>query len=628
MMDSNVSEQPTISGPIAFDREAYGRYKIPMKIGEAISGWDDPQMVPARNAYHMRADDYVIGMEFRGAARAYPLWVIDNYHVVNDRVDGERFFVASCERCQSGAAFRAEVMGSPEREPLFRSVGFLNATLLLKDLRSGSHWLHYAGVGLDRRSAGTRLPWIPTYHIEWSDWIGLHPETVVMVPPEDPTHPDARHGHGREELFARPGMDPAFVPTIVGPLDETYPENEMVLGLDLGDERLAFPLQEVQRERGVVHGREDADGLVVFAGPRAGGFTMSAFVPEAAGRSLTFTRDEQDGMFVDHQTGSRWTVEGKAVAGALHGAALSPVRWSYVRWHAWIYSHRDTKLFRSRRPLPVFGRDVRVPEGLTPVLEALAGAGHEVRVAGPPVSQRRPREAEASLIVHVDGERLTLHVFGSETAAQDFDAFRGAWSGYPLTARSHESQTRRIGRVVIEADPEQRYADPMNIVPLPASVIPWARALSSPGLDDAALHHETRNGPPSRDGQAGFRDVVRALRLAGFEVIDVAFLPPGQLPVGAVNAVALTIDADRFLLYRFRDPALAEAHAARDGHAVAVGRFVMRSTPETMYAYEPAEVLYVGDDKIRWSALLDDPAFLKALREVIGRRTVATTAAS
>ena len=39
--------------------------------------------------------DYVIGLVFRGRARAYPLWVVDNYHVINDRVDGERIVVAS-----------------------------------------------------------------------------------------------------------------------------------------------------------------------------------------------------------------------------------------------------------------------------------------------------------------------------------------------------------------------------------------------------------------------------------------------------------------------------------------------------------------------------------------------------
>ena len=204
MTDARVAPTFPGSAPL-FDKRAFGRYRIPRLLGEAVSGMDDPAIVAAASADHMRTDDYVIGLVFRGRARAYPLWIVDNYHVVNDRVAGERILVASCERCQSGSAFVPDVPGDPEREPLFRSVGFLNATLVLKDLRSASHWLHYDGLGLDRRAAGRRLPWIPTYHMEWGDWLALHPDSEVMVPPDDVTHPDARHGHGREEIFARPG---------------------------------------------------------------------------------------------------------------------------------------------------------------------------------------------------------------------------------------------------------------------------------------------------------------------------------------------------------------------------------------------------------------------------------------
>ncbi|MGQ0670445.1 MAG: DUF3179 domain-containing (seleno)protein, partial [Actinomycetota bacterium] len=321
-----------------FDREAYDRFRIPRRLGEAISGWDDPEMASASEAHHMRQDDYVVGLVFRGSARAYPIWVVDNYHVVNDRVDGERFFVTSCERCQSGSAFVAQVGGKSDREPLFRSVGFLNATLLLKDFRTASHWIHFEGFALDRLSAGTRLPWIPAYHMEWKDWVALHPDTTVMVPPADPGHPDARHGHGREEFFSRPGMDPAFLLSVLGPLDSTYPENEMVLGIEGESDWFGYPLREVQREGGVVHDTIDGDRIVVLAGPRPDGFTMAAFATRAAGRELSF--DREDGAFRDRETGSRWTIEGNAIEGLLACRRLEPVRAFYVRWHALIYNHR------------------------------------------------------------------------------------------------------------------------------------------------------------------------------------------------------------------------------------------------------------------------------------------------
>lgn len=601
-------------GHRTFDREAAGRFRLPLRFGEAISGRDDPEMVNVAAASHMRSDDYVVGLVFSGTARAYPLWIIDNYHVINDRVGGERFFVTSCERCQSGAAFRSDVPGNDDRDALFRSVAFQNATLLLKDLRSGGHWIHYEGVGLDRRVAGVHLPWIPTYHMEWADWVTLHPDSLVMAPPADPTHPDARHGHGREEFFARPGMDPAFIPTIVGELDTSYPENEMVLGLRSDDGWTAFPLAEVQREGGVVHASIGERTVAVFAGPRPDGFTMAAFIARAGGHDLFFTRE--DGWFRDRESRSLWTIEGTAVEGQLSASVLEPVPSFYVRWHAWIYFHRDSEVFRAaREPRPfVEGQSATGVDSLDELLVALWREGHEVRVGDPVVSQRRPREAQASHTIYVDGDRLRFHAFVSERAARDFDALGAAWSGLPMRAKSYEGRTRRLGRLVLESDPEERYVDPAQIVPIPDGAVRWAKALRSPVLDELR-----DDGGFEGSGGPGFADIIHSLRLARFDVVDVGFLPPAQLRVGAVDGVAMTIDTDRFLLYRFATADDARAYQATEEHAIPAGGFVLRSTPDTMYEHQGYEIRYAGDQRIRWSPLLGDGRLRRALGRAIGQ---------
>jgi hypothetical protein len=563
----------------------------------------------------MREDDYVIGLTFRGRSRAYPLWIVDHYHVLNDRVDGERLLVVSCDRCQSGAAFLPEVPGNPDREPLFRAVGFMNATLLMKDHRTASHWIHYRGHGLDRKAAGVSLPWIPTFHMEWADWVALHPDTEVMVPPDDPRHPDARHGHGREEYFCRPGMDIGFLTTIAGPYDTTYPENEMVLGLEGGAEWLAYPLREVQREGGVVEERIGSRRVDVLAGPRADGFTMAAFDPRAGDLELTLTREE--GAFRDRETGSVWTIEGAAVDGPLAGERLEPVRWSYVRWHSWIYWHRATRLFQSGRSPSSWPDEVAMGGdlGFAPLLSAWTDRGHDVRVEGPLVSQRRPRRSVGSLTALVDGHRVNLHRFDTETAAREFDAMGGAWCTWPIKARSHEGRTRRIGRVVVESDPEQRFIDPVQVVPVPSDVLEWA-PIVRPGEPEISLQGDL--GPGPEDPLPGFLGLVKALRLAGFEVIETALLPPGQLRVGCVDGIAATIEGDRFLVYWFATREAAEAYAATERHAVTVGPLVLRSTPEDMYVHQGYEILYAGDDRVRWSPLLEDLRFRRVLESVAG----------
>lgn len=593
-----------------FDRAAYDRLKLPRLLGESIAAWDDPEFVPGADASFMRPDDYVLGVEVEGRARTYPLWLIDYYHVVNNKIDDRRFFVTSCERCGSGSAFVADPPGVEAREPLFRAGGLLNAALILRDVRSGSHWLHYEGRGLDRRATGRRLASIPVYHMEWADWSALHPDAEVWKPPQNPHHPDPRHGHGREEFFGRPGMEPAILDTMTRPLDDRYAESEMVLGVDDGDRSAAYPIREVHREGGTVHDTLPQGRIVVFAGPRPDGITMAAFLADLDGRALTFRR--RDGGFVDAETGTRWTIEGRAVDGPLRGSRLIPVRWFYVRWQSWAAWHPGTSLYRSDRRPPRYGerpQDVDMPP-LDPLLSTLVDAGLDIAVAGPVPTQRRPRRSRSSIGILIDGEPLIAHAFETTTAARDYEALRGAWSSLPLRPRALETRVRRLDRYVLEATPEKRFVDAAQIVPVPWATVRWPAVLEDPVLDRVAA-----TLPPSADPvvEVGLIDIVRALRVAGFDVIDVGFLPPGQLRVGTVDAMALTVNADRFLLYLFEDETAADAYASEERHARAFERFVVRSTPDTMYVHQYYEIRYAGDERIAWSPLLSDPRFTSVL---------------
>lgn len=56
---------------------------------------DAPSVVGVAAADHMRDDDYVIGVSLGPTARAYPFWIIDYYHAINDRIQGEPVAVFS-----------------------------------------------------------------------------------------------------------------------------------------------------------------------------------------------------------------------------------------------------------------------------------------------------------------------------------------------------------------------------------------------------------------------------------------------------------------------------------------------------------------------------------------------------
>jgi hypothetical protein len=110
-------------------------------------------------------------------------------------------------------------------------------------------------------------------------------------------------------------------------------------------------VKNVKKEGGVVNDELGGDPIVVFAGPADDGFTMAAYRRTTTAGVLSFSREGS--QFVDAETGSRWTIEGKCEEGSLRGTQLAPLHFSQVRWHAWIYSHPGSELWISLRQEPV-----------------------------------------------------------------------------------------------------------------------------------------------------------------------------------------------------------------------------------------------------------------------------------
>lgn len=588
-------------------------FEMARHVGKLIAAWDRPTFATPAAAAHMRPDDYVVGLVHKGCARAYPLWITDNYHMINDRLGGDPVVFCTCERCQSGSAFLSMLDGAPVT---FSALGMYNASLTMCNRRTRggephSLWLHYEGVAIDGPRQGAFLNAIPTFHMLWRDWLALHPDSDVMLPPDDPHHRDARHGHGREEIFARPGMDMPLARTITGHLDRRYPEHEVVLGLNLDAGIRAWPLLEINREGGVVNDHLGKLPVAVFAGPRPVQFAMAAYARVLDGRELTFQRETEG--FRDAQTGSLWSIEGRASAGPCAGRNLEPLRWQYVRWHAWVYPHPTTELFRSSRPLPAFPDLPALPQVQTcaPALRALAGIATQApRLSHVIVSLRLPHQATDGLCLEVDGHRVNVYRFGERGAAQDWVDLNGAWFCWPFDARLGRKPSLRLDHFVIESDPVEQYTEPTQIVRYPDRQVAWAPCVTDPTLV-AQLHAALPDDPaPLGPRLAALLAHLRAKRI---DVVEAAFAPHGQLRPGCENAVTATIEGDRFLIYQSADEAGAEQVLLGVTHAFRERRWVFRSIPVLMYAEPHYEMGMLPDDQIVWSPLLENRSFLETV---------------
>ena len=66
--------------------EEFGDTRLPLGSARVLPSLSDPVYIAARDATHVRDRDEVIGLVYGGISRAYPNWIMDNYHVVNDQL--------------------------------------------------------------------------------------------------------------------------------------------------------------------------------------------------------------------------------------------------------------------------------------------------------------------------------------------------------------------------------------------------------------------------------------------------------------------------------------------------------------------------------------------------------------
>lgn len=75
--------------PVAADRFAPGA----SSVGRGFVPLDNPSFLAAHEAGYLGDDELVLGVEWAGEARAYPLRMLRYHHIVNDTVEGEPLLV-------------------------------------------------------------------------------------------------------------------------------------------------------------------------------------------------------------------------------------------------------------------------------------------------------------------------------------------------------------------------------------------------------------------------------------------------------------------------------------------------------------------------------------------------------
>lgn len=293
-----------------------------------------PQVTPATEADHMRNDDLVLGVIVSGAARAYPWWIMKNYHGINDSIAETPVLITLCEQCTAAGAFRRVVGG---RVVMMDMMGVYKGTIILNDRQTGSLWNPFDGIALEGPMAGEKLDRLPLFLTTWDDWKERHPDTDVVWDDER-----RRGGHGSWYEPGKWGIVNVMGKTI-DTWDTRLAENELVYGIRGGNTTIAYPLAVVERSGGVLNESIDQTPIVLM---KRGSLELVGYERRLGEQTLTFDAvGPMSGVIKDRQTGSLWDIEGNAVKGALAGQSLKRIDGYVTEWHVWSGYHATSKIY-------------------------------------------------------------------------------------------------------------------------------------------------------------------------------------------------------------------------------------------------------------------------------------------
>ena len=319
---------------------------------DGIPPIDDPKFLAAGDAAFLTDREPVLAVEIGGEAKAYPLQIMTWHEIVNDEIGSVPVSVTYCPLCNTGIAFERPTIDDELLD--FGTSGKLyNANLVMYDRQTETYWAQATGQAILGELVGEQLAFVPARILSFGDWRAEHLDGLVLSRDTGHERPYGENPYQGLDTSERPFL-------FTGELDERLPATSRVLGIARAGDVVAFPYQAVAADAGggwaVVMEEVAGEPVVIFwkagttsaldsqqiAEGRDVG-AIAAYRPEADGQALTFEVG-QEGI-VDRETGSTWSILGRAVAGPLEGEQLAPELAIDSFWFDWAAFHPATRIY-------------------------------------------------------------------------------------------------------------------------------------------------------------------------------------------------------------------------------------------------------------------------------------------
>lgn len=269
-------------------------------------------------------DRLVIGISFRGEAKAYPIEIIGYHHQVRDTLSGLPVMVTYCTVCRTGRVFLPEV---GDRVETFRLVGMDHFNAMFEDAGTKSWWQQATGIAITGPLKGKQLPEFPSAQMRLGDWQVLHQASLTMQP--DPTF--------RAKYDSLKGYDEG---TIGGSLEKrdsgSWKFKSWVVGLTWEGKTKAYDWNRLVKDRIILDTIGKTQLLLTITPDNRSFHALQK--PD----SLQFHYDTTRHLLQEVKTGSHYRLDGECIDCPVMGTRLTPVQAYQEFWHSWKNFHPGT----------------------------------------------------------------------------------------------------------------------------------------------------------------------------------------------------------------------------------------------------------------------------------------------
>ncbi|RZU98384.1 DUF3179 domain-containing protein [Spiribacter vilamensis] len=299
--------------------EAIGRYEADSLAGgpgkDGIPAIDSPQFEAADQS-DLDPGDKVIGLYYKGEARAYPQSTLVWHEIVNDTIDGDGIAITYCPLTGSAVGFER---GETE---LGVSGRLVNSNLVMYDRTSDSRFPQILATGITGRHRREALREVRLIWTTWEAWRTRYPQTRVLSRNTGflRNYGDDPYGtYNPVTGYYRPDSRALFPAMHT---DDRYPAKQVVLGLR--DRNGAVAIDKTRLAR---------DGVIEFS--RGGDHYLAIHDPVL----------DTGWLF---RAGQSVSVDPSAVEFGPEGPrfpgrdALTPINAFEVMWFAWFAFYPDT----------------------------------------------------------------------------------------------------------------------------------------------------------------------------------------------------------------------------------------------------------------------------------------------